>query len=232
MYHPTIELLMEYLNGRLVASEQREIETHLAACGRCQRELDVAHDMLAGMKGEGLAAPPPDLVVRTLSAFRRRRARQAQRLRWPADPRFDSWTGMGSLGTRETRRLFFAAEPFDLYLQIVEESLSDGFALRGRILGGVSRSSALEGIELCLSDESGVERRGLTNRSGGFGFSGLAEGNYSLQVILENSDIILDSVEIEGARTNYRLSNPILTFRLPRDRPVRPVDRTLLHFDQ
>jgi len=58
--------------------------------------------------------------------------------------------------------------------------------------------AGLEGFELHLFDAEGIERRSLTDELGRFRFSQLAEGNYSLRIILDDHEVFLKSLHIEN----------------------------------
>lgn len=56
MSHPD-DLLSAYLDGELEAWQERQVRSHLEACGACRQELHDAHEARAALR----ALPAPDL---------------------------------------------------------------------------------------------------------------------------------------------------------------------------
>ena len=90
--------------------------------------------------------------------------------------------------------MLFSESTFDLDVQITRDQVPGAYVLRGQVLDNEPQPGGLEGIELRIVDVDGVPRRGLTDKLGRFKFTQLAEGVYSLQVIFEDHEIVLDSV--------------------------------------
>jgi len=202
--HLSFHTLMTYSNDNLNDAERKEVETHLAACSDCQSELALVRRIVGAMRGEDLVTPSSSLIDRILTAFRRKQARLPERPHRRATLQFDSWTKLAPLGVRGTpqeRQILFSEDEYDLDLQIARDVESDTFVLRGQILDGEAQPYGLEGIELCLSS-SCIDRYGLTDTLGRFSFSQLSQGDYSLQVILEDQDIFVEPVYIADSWTS------------------------------
>ena len=63
------DLISAYIDGELTASEEAELNTHLASCSHCR----AVYDALAGISGElrsDLADPPEDLSAKVMSSVR------------------------------------------------------------------------------------------------------------------------------------------------------------------
>ncbi|MBO4832344.1 MAG: zf-HC2 domain-containing protein [Oscillospiraceae bacterium] len=63
------DLISAYIDGELTASEEAELQTHLASCSHCR----AVYDALAGLSGElrsDLEEPPEDLAANVMSAVR------------------------------------------------------------------------------------------------------------------------------------------------------------------
>jgi hypothetical protein len=197
MEHLGFQYLIKYLEGGLDETEHREAEAHLAACAECQRELAGVRRTLVRVRE--FVPPPSELLHRVLAAFHRRKARLTGRPRRQAALRSDSWTHLAALGVRgvpQERQLLFTEGAFNVDVQIVRDDLADTFALQGQVLEDEPQPGGMEGIELCIADAAGVERRGLTDQFGCFSFTQLAEGTYSLQIVFDDHDIVLDSVVV------------------------------------
>lgn len=203
MKHVSFRYLVWYVEGNLDRAQREKVEAHVALCADCRRELERMRHLKDGV-GE-FVAPPADLVSRVMTAVRRRKARRAERPRyWPA-LRFDSWTRWAALGMRGTpqeRLLLFSEDTFDFDVQIAKGGTAGTFVLRGQVLGKESPPGALEGIELHVVNADGVTRRGLTDEVGCFSFTQLPEGTYSVHVIFDDRDIVLDPVVIGDSRSD------------------------------
>ena len=63
------DLISAYIDGELTASEEAELQTHLASCSHCR----AVYDALAGLSGQlrsSLEEPPEDLAQNVMSAVR------------------------------------------------------------------------------------------------------------------------------------------------------------------
>jgi hypothetical protein len=203
MKHLGVESLIKYLENDMLPAERKDFEAHLVSCEICQGKLTDVRRMLGATEAhDELVSPPEDLMQRVVTAFRRRLNQSADRLRRQAVLQFDSWTHLSPVGVRgmsHERQLLFSESTWDLDLQIVREREEDTFALRGQILGEEVNAGGLEGIELRVTDSEGAERRGLTDHLGCFNFTRLSEGTYSVQVFLDDYDLVLDSVVLVDA---------------------------------
>ncbi len=149
--------------------------------------------------------PPADLVGRIMTAVRRRKARRAERPCYRPPLRFDSWTRWAALGMRGTpqeRLLLFSEDAFDFDVQIAKGETAGTFVLRGQVLGKESPPGTLEGIELHVVNADGVTRRGLTDEVGCFSFTQLPEGAYSVHIIFDDRDVVLDPVVLADSRSD------------------------------
>ena len=158
--------------------------------------------ILNEVNNESLTAPEPTLLNRVTAAFRRKQTRQAERPTLAATLKFDNWTHAPALGVRggaaRERQLLFSEGVFDLDLQIVKDAENNSFTVRGQLLqtDEVYPNAQLEGIELHLGQEDGSKSLRVTDEYGRFHFSYCSPGEYTLQVILDDRDIILKPLAI------------------------------------
>jgi hypothetical protein len=166
--------------------------------------INKTEDMLTQMAKETLTAPEPTLLNRLTAAFRRKQARREERASLPATLKLDNWTQPAALGVRGSatrdRQLLFSEGNFDLDLQIVKDAENSTFSVRGQLLqvNEVYPNEQLEGIELRLIQADGNRSRRVTDEYGRFHFSYCPPGNYTLQVILDDHDIILKSLAVKA----------------------------------
>ena len=159
-------------------------------------------NLLKNANRESLSAPEQTLIDRVTTAFRRRQARQTERPSSGARLKFDNWTQAPALGMRgaaaRERQLLFSEEAFDLDLQIVKDAEDITFTVRGQLLqtDEIYPNTQLEGIELRLNQTDGSESLRVTDEYGRFHFSYCSPGEYTLQVMLDDRDIILKPLAI------------------------------------
>ena len=203
MKHPNFQKLVNYLDDKLGVDEAQEIKAHVTVCAQCETELNRARYLVTTRQDDDLVAPELSLLNLVVTAFRRQQSRLPDRPQHGASLEFDSWTKMAPLGVRgmvQERQLLFSEGMFDVDLQIVKDPPnSSTFTLRGQFLAHDEASgfADLSGIEIRLTDATNTERRGLTDSLGQFRFSQLPEGSYTIRVILEDHDIILEDVNFK-----------------------------------
>jgi len=74
--HPvTLELLADWLEGRLAPEAHQQVERHVAGCARCSAELAWLRRFLRAARAEPLPEPPAELVQRVQALYDRRPAR-------------------------------------------------------------------------------------------------------------------------------------------------------------
>jgi len=204
MKHPNFQKLVDYLDDKLDAGEAQEIKAHVTACAQCETELNRARYLLTTRQDDDLVAPEVNLLNRVVTAFRRQQKRLPERPQRGASLEFDSWTQAAPLGARgivQERQLLFSEDNFDVDLQIVKDPPhSNTFSVRGQFLNNEAASDVtdLDGIEIRLTNAANAEWRGLADSLGQFSFSQLPEGLYTLSIILEEQDIILEDVELKA----------------------------------
>ncbi len=201
MNHPPFHLLIEYLDGNLSPEAQQQVEAHLATCGDCQYELVFANRTLDQGGERGPTAPPANLIRRAVAAFRRKQASLAQRLSTMATLQLDNYAQVAPLGARgmvRERQLLYTFDEYDLDLQIDASNPSTAITLRGQILAHTARPTMLEGIPIHLISQQAGPWLRLTDELGYFGISGLKTDTYSLKVVFEDRDVLIERLVLSG----------------------------------
>ena len=144
----------------------------------------------------GIEPPSPQLVKRIVAAFGRRQKRGETVANHQAELAFDSLTAGAGAGQRggtvDERQLLFSTETADLDLQIVDTD--ETHHLHGQLLF-TEDSTDLFGIELRLEQsEENLHRIGLTDQLGRFTFTNVADGNYTLHVLCDDHNIVLEQL--------------------------------------
>ena len=136
-----------------------------------------------------------------MAAFNRQIARTQQRLIEAARPSFDSWAQgavSGARGASADRQLLYSVDAVDLDLQISPSGQHHGLALRGQILTEASQPGELEGITIRVLSAGEERALRLTDELGRFSISDLAPGAYSMQVELDEQDILIEEIVLTG----------------------------------
>jgi hypothetical protein len=192
MKHPSFETLLTYQDGTLTGEEHSAVEAHLnQPCARCQARVQRLGELLQLMATDKTVAPPPPVLRRLVSVFRRL---TPNRPRLPIRLVFDSWQHAPLAATRggsQTQQLLFSAEGWDIDLQI---SANAGLvSLQGQILGNESLDAQPVPQVLLRSGEALVATT-ETDRLGQFTFPALPFGAYALHIELENSEIAIEDL--------------------------------------
>lgn len=201
MDHLSFETLIDYTENRLSATKRAAIATHLEVCAVCQGELERVRRIFSDMVAEPWAAPADHLVSRVVSAFHRQANRLPQRPLNPVHLNLDSWAQLAALeirGASRERQFLFSENGFDLDVQVVRETSAQDYALQGQLLSNDDQDADLQGIEVRLGSRADNERRGLTDYLGRFNFVGLVAGIYTLKLILNDRDLLIETLPIEA----------------------------------
>lgn len=198
--HIPFSIQINYLEYSLNEAEHAEVQAHLDLCSTCLQAVEETRQTLHNLRYSDLVEPQPSLIQRTLAAFRRQRRRMEDRPQRTAMLTFDSWAKTAPVGVRRgmpaNHQLLFTENDLDLDVQVSNDETSGLFILRGQLLEVSTQLNNLEGIEVLLTDPEGISQRGLTDELGQFTFSYLAQGTYSLQVALDDSDLKLETIVI------------------------------------
>jgi len=180
--------------GNSMDKDHKNEQTEQANSEGVSKKMEI---ILNEVNNKSLTAPEPMLLNRLTAAFRRKQARKAERPSLDATLKFDNWTQAPALGVRGSaareRQLLFSEGAFDLDLQIVKDAENSTFTVRGQLLQTDEEypDAQLEGIELHLSQADGPKSLRVTDEYGRFHFSYCSPGEYTLQVILDDHDIML-----------------------------------------
>jgi len=203
MDHFSFETLIEYTENRLSAAKRAAIAAHLETCAICRGELERVRRIFNDIAVEPWVAPADHLVSRVMSAFHRQANRLPQRSLKPVHLNVDSWAQLAALGIRGSsreRQFLFSENGFDLDVQVVREPSAQDYALQGQLLSNDDENADMQGIEVRLG-HANSERRGLTDYLGRFNFVGLAAGTYTLKLILNDRDLLIETLPIEAMPT-------------------------------
>ncbi|MBV7327348.1 zf-HC2 domain-containing protein [Chloroflexi bacterium TSY] len=201
MKHIAFQTFIDYLEGRLSATEQGTVESHLDSCPECQRELELARSVISGDHTfREDKQPSQDLLNRLKTAFRRHRDRTMAQIEQSGLLQFDSATSplaLGIRGTSNERQMLYSVGSFDLDLQISKDISSETLALNGQILPTEDQTGGLDGRQVKLIDRNNDERIGLTDDLGRFNLSYLQEGQYSLRISFDNYDMVIEPLDVK-----------------------------------
>jgi anti-sigma factor RsiW len=190
--HLSFEALVDLVEGRLGANDQRLAREHLAACLSCHSELIRVEHLLAQMHVLG------DRPRRNTSAWVRAIFRAAQRATVPrrvlSTPLFDSRFSMSGHGMRSAqavaeRQVLFEATPFTVDLRILP--LSDQWAVAGQVLGPVTSGTAT-----LLSGQ--LSREAELSHLGEFQLPAISAARCTLVLAMATETLILPELEVGG----------------------------------
>jgi len=194
---PSLELLTLFVRGRLDQATMDEIKSHLATnCKKCEAQMQWAKTILEAAGNDPSEAPPENMLAagrRIFADYERRRNETNSRI-FHAILMFDSaWIPLPA-GARAPasgqRRLLFAAEPYEIDLEI-SRIHRGSFDLLGQVLPA---------DRLPLSCRATLQQRGRKtaplDTRGLFAFDAVAPGIAGLTFHLGEQTIKLSRVRI------------------------------------
>ncbi len=105
---------------------------------------------------------------------------------------------MGARGLVKERQLLYNFDKFDLDLQITEDNHPGIVVLRGQLMAQTPPPIGLVGITIRLTSQSDGLWQRLTDELGCFTISGLHADTYTLQILLEDREIIIEPLALSG----------------------------------
>lgn len=192
---------VSYWQDELAPMEKTQMDQHVQGCLVCQREFEAARQLVVESQQARLTPPPPDLLQRLTAAFQRKQTRQDKRPLRTAALQFDSWSVPVPLGIRggapRERQLLYNQEAFDVDVQIGQDAETDTFTVQGQLLEAKQEVMQLTGIEIHLVTTGSAYRHAVTDEFGRFSFSRCPAGKYQLRLLLDDRDLILDSLVVQ-----------------------------------
>jgi hypothetical protein len=189
--HIPFAQLVDLVEDRLGAEEQRQARAHASSCGRCGADLAWLEQVIALMRTDDSIDLPAHVVGRAVGLFRSRPPpeRSALRRRLRAALRFDSASAAPTLRSRVSleRQLMFNAEGFNLDLRVRPEGRM--WLISGQVFG------ALEGGQVELDGATGTTRTDL-NALYEFKLPPIPAGSYNLTLRLGSIDVQIAGLEI------------------------------------
>ncbi len=152
---------------------------------------------LAKLRRAKLTMPSADVLDRVLSVYQRRAKRAQVRPTKNAALQFDSLIA-GAVGVRggslDERQLMFSSDTVHIDMQIVTADKT----VHGQVLMSADTADGLTGLELHLihQENDADTRIGLTDRFGRFTFTHILPGNYTLQLLGEESDVVIEPITV------------------------------------
>lgn len=187
--HIPFARLVDWVEKRLPVETQSQVQTHLATCVQCQREVAQIERMLSTMRSDTAIDPPPAVVDRAVRLFDRRVApTPTLRQQIMATLRFDSLTMPLAFGTRSgapaPRQILFNAGDYDLDLRITPSDQPEHWLLSGQLLGAATAA----GTVVC---SGATTHQAALSPLGEFALPPVAGGAYTLAVQLPDVEIMI-----------------------------------------
>lgn len=191
--HPRFDALSALAEARLAPAAQAEVETHVAACARCTATVAWLARTLSLMRTDQSEDAPPAVIARAIRLLRPapQTAPGSLRRRIAAILSFDSRGMALAPGLRgaaaQPRQLLYGAGEYEVDLRIT--AVGSAWALAGQVLGpGAGGSVLLEGSAGSASAALSELRE--------FSLSPAAAGSYALRLLLDNTEIEIEGLEL------------------------------------
>jgi hypothetical protein len=201
---PEFEQLLDYLDGRLGDEPAQSVAVHLdEGCKPCAANREWFERVRAIAASDDSLEPPLWVLKRALRLFDNQTAspRALDRFgRLIASLIFDSLTPAAVAGVRlaqtGSRQLVYRAGRYSIDLQIASANPSAADLIGQVLREGEAGFPSVAGLSLELIREDQIVCSTSTNAVGEFTFSGIACGNYDLQVKAHGASIIIPQLPI------------------------------------
>ncbi|GIK71545.1 MAG: hypothetical protein BroJett021_05330 [Chloroflexota bacterium] len=195
--HISYERLVDWVEGRLVNTQKKTIDEHLAACAHCREEANRIERMVAVMRQDKSIDAPPALIARAVALFRTSAAEPAPSLlrRLVATLSFESTALAPALGLRShggaERQMIFTANEYDVDLRASEDR--EGWRLSGQLLGAdaTNGSATLTNDAMTLATSLSEDLA--------FVFPPVTAGRYTLTLRFSQVELVIEDVLLGSA---------------------------------
>ena len=191
--HIPFSRLVDFVDGRLSADDQAEIEPHLLACPSCASDLTWLRRVIGLMRADQTKDPPANVVAAAKRLFREpvMPSGSVARRQIAASLYFDSSQAPVAIGLRAgaqlTRQMLFATADYLVDLRIVSSGAL--WAVSGQLLG------AEAGDQVELRGPTRMVRVAL-NEMSEFVLPPAPSGSYTLTLQLADQDITITNLEL------------------------------------
>jgi hypothetical protein len=200
---PSFERLIDYLDGRLTASEVERIDAHLATdCAHCKADAEWYRTVKSTASEDETSDPPSWVLKRALRIFETRsKPTLVERLgQAVASLVFDSFARPALAGIRSAdaavRQLLYRAGEFSIDVQVVPAGRSR-VNLHGQVLReGELAFESVGQLELELIKDGSTVLSVSTNGLGEFSVNGVEPGVFDLRIHVPERIITVPDVPI------------------------------------
>jgi hypothetical protein len=204
---PGFEKLLDYLDGRLPASDASFVESHISAgCRRCEADRDWYQTLKTLTASDESIEPPPWVLKKAVNLFDDVRqkgglAKRARRI--IAALVFDSLAQPATAGVRssgtEGRQVLYRAGDYSIDIQV---STGDpGWKMTGQILRNDERRfESVKDLPLTVSKQGRVVRESVTNEMGEFSIEGTSFGRFDVEVSTPDGPIAVEGLRVVASR--------------------------------
>lgn len=206
---PTIEILLDWIEGRLSADEADAVAM-LVAQGDDQVVADVEwlHGIRQLRNEVNIDEPPSDLRGKLVAQFTQHHQKiQATRIEQDPQPgflqkliatlSFDSglepeMTGARKVGTDANRVMIYASDRAEVVLTIQSDQQKE-LLISGQLLLTSGQSAEQHQLSLLnLDSQTGNEQQTKTDSLGQFAFSSVSSAKYRLTAIVDDAEIVIE----------------------------------------
>lgn len=194
--HIPVRKLTEYLTGELSLLKRVDVESHMAVCTRCARQLAELERLITRIRAAASQDAPSSIIDRAVRMFRSKKTRLPTASdsirRVLAMLQFDSAMLASAFGVRSgkpgARQLLFSTDTDEIDLRI--EPAKQAWTLSGQILG----KSPAEGRAV-LEGAVGKSEAPINEQSE-FVFTPVQTGMYRLILKLTKTEIEIKDVRV------------------------------------
>jgi hypothetical protein len=201
MQHPTIEILLDYVEHQLTEADRAALDEHLALpCPQCNAVIARLGAVLQAATDDHSYAPPDGVLRRAFSVFRKRSRISEQAGRYlPVRLLFDSRLQPSLAGVRgplQNRQMLFRVGKIDIDLQIATDQ--DERKMIGQILGSEDARGGPSAFVSLTGKGGEVVQGAEADHLGQFAFRRIPSGKYDLVFDLQGQEIAITDLDLDN----------------------------------
>lgn len=191
--HIPFSRLVDWVEKRLTAEEDAQLQHHIDNCSHCQQEVAQLERLIGIMRSDTAIDPPPAVIARALRIFQPRHTPATPSLlqRVVAALQFDSAQFSPALSLRAVatpRQLLYSAGAYDLDLRLMPHQ--GAWLLSGQVLGDDITTG-----QVVLQGATNTVQAPLAP-PGEFVLPLIPAGDYTLVVKLSDYEIAVDTLQV------------------------------------
>jgi len=192
--HLSFETIADLVEGRLSGEANGKAQNHFNECADCASIFFLLRDVIGVMRSDKMEDAPSYALQNAFRIMPRKVLEEKPSLvqKIFAVLSFDSAVSTPAYGVRSgasaTRQMIFNVGESDVDLRVTK--IENAWTVSGQILGDITKATI-------IIERQNVKLETKLNESGEFKFENLEQGNYTMRLLLDESEIEIPNIDIQ-----------------------------------